>query len=325
MYYSNHILDLYDVYGHYVSDSGSDLTNPESRNSWNLQTIYIVTDYAHNNLRTILDDLNQRNKRLSWFEIAKILHEVLCGLKYLHSSGLVHRNLKPANICVNTDIHGGKYLWTKIVDFSSARKIVQNDNGVPYMNMSVYHDNLDEERLLEALTSLVQAVEYRAPEIILETNNHHYNYSIDIWSLAVIMMELITCRPLLENLNILKTIGEIANIIGAFPNPTNPDLSLLAPQIRNLFSQFPEINESMTEGPSNIRNKLSEDYNAHKNDFKGNLETNEQSDQAFDLYTSLIRRIMTWSPNSSRPSADDILNDPFFLFAREQEDWNIEV
>merc|ERR1712165_103572 len=63
----------------------------------------------------------------------------------------------------------------------------------------------DEDNIDENLTSYIQARAYRVPELILELNksmkiNHPasliYDKSVDIWSFALILIELITGEPL---------------------------------------------------------------------------------------------------------------------------------
>ena len=78
-------------------------------------------------------------------QIRSILYQILCGLKYIHSTHVVHRDLKPANILVNPPT--GEI---KICDFSLA-------------------SGLCHER---PLTAHVSTLWYRAPEVILSPRNY---------------------------------------------------------------------------------------------------------------------------------------------------------
>ncbi len=45
----------------------------------------------------------------------RILYDTLCGLNFIHSAGVIHRDLKPDNILISTD-------GSKICDFGLARQ-----------------------------------------------------------------------------------------------------------------------------------------------------------------------------------------------------------
>ena len=62
---------------------------------------------------SLADELKHQSKGLLRITIQKILRQVLKGLEYIHSQGIIHRNLKPSNILC--DRKGTNY---KIGDFS---------------------------------------------------------------------------------------------------------------------------------------------------------------------------------------------------------------
>jgi mitogen-activated protein kinase 7 len=64
---------------------------------------------------------------LSDAHFQSFLYQTLCGLKYIHSANVLHRDLKPGNLLVNADCE------LKICDFGLARGfqpgMVQTDQG----------------------------------------------------------------------------------------------------------------------------------------------------------------------------------------------------
>ncbi|XP_023620548.1 mitogen-activated protein kinase 13 [Myotis lucifugus] len=99
-------------------------------------------------------------------KIQYLVYQMLKGLKYIHSAGVIHRDLKPGNLAVNEDCE------LKILDFGLAR-------------------HADAE-----MTGYVVTRWYRAPEVILSWM--HYNQTVDIWSVGCIMAEMLTGKTLFK-------------------------------------------------------------------------------------------------------------------------------
>jgi mitogen-activated protein kinase 1/3/mitogen-activated protein kinase 6 len=93
-------------------------------------------------------------------------------MKYMHSAGILHRDLKPRNLLVNSNCD------LKICDFGLARA------ELPNMPIKV-----------AAMTDYVATRWYRAPEVLLSVKR--YSYAMDMWSIGCIFGELLTRRPLL--------------------------------------------------------------------------------------------------------------------------------
>ena len=77
------------------------------------------------------------------------IYQILCGLKYIHSANVLHRDLKPGNLLVNADCE------LKICDFGLARGFSENpEENAGYM------------------TEYVATRWYRAPEIMLSFQSY---------------------------------------------------------------------------------------------------------------------------------------------------------
>ena len=102
-----------------------------------------------------------------------MVKQILEGLKYLHQEGIIHRDLKGANILVNEDN------VAKIADFGTAKLILNKDSSC--------RDNI-------AITSksLKGTPYWMAPEVLRRTG---HNFSADIWSLGCTVLEMLMGVP----------------------------------------------------------------------------------------------------------------------------------
>jgi len=108
------------------------------------------------------------------------MYQIVKSVAFLHSKRILHRDLKPQNILV--DSQGN----IKTADFGLARQYT-----IP----------------IKKYTHEVVTVWYRAPEILLGATE--YTTSVDTWSLGCILAELFANEPLFPG---DSEIGELFKI-----------------------------------------------------------------------------------------------------------------
>lgn len=118
------------------------------------------------------------------------LYQILRGLKYLHSARILHRDIKPGNLLVNSNC------LLKICDFGLAR--------------------VEEPDRWRAMTQEVVTQYYRAPELLM--GSRHYTNAIDMWSVGCIFAELLSRRILFQASTPLAQLELITDLLGT-PTP----------------------------------------------------------------------------------------------------------
>lgn len=147
--------------------------------------IYIFMEYCPFSLSGLLERGRITNENLTQV----LTHQMLMGLKYLHEKGVVHRDVKPANVLIGQDFN------IKIVDFG-ASKMYKTQKTIMVNGTA---------------NTLVGTPQYIAPEII--TNEGLGKAGLqDIWSLGCCILEMVTGRkpwaPLDNEWAIMYHIGK---------------------------------------------------------------------------------------------------------------------
>jgi len=149
----------------------------------------------------------------------------------------------------------------------------------------------------------VQTLWYSAPEVITlysdGTRYKNYTTSIDIFSLAVVLAEMITCVPLFRCAeDSLSVMSKIEEYIGPMP--------------------MMKSSTSSTNNPEpKLEPLLQTKYTDHKKIIADNFNPT-QVDQVITLYIKLISKLMIWDVN--RPMTCDILEDDFFTACKNLDD-----
>ena len=139
--------------------------------------------------------------------------QILRGVHFMHSSQVLHRDLKPNNILIN-----GK-CELRICDLGLARADFAN---------------LADTNLF--WTDYVATRWYRAPELVIE-GSQQYSAAIDIWSCGCIFAEMLNDgKVLFPGKNGQHQIDLITQVLG--PLPANPVFNKLNPYAQRTLAKF---------------------------------------------------------------------------------------
>ncbi|KAH0288715.1 Pkinase-domain-containing protein, partial [Aureobasidium sp. EXF-3399] len=153
---------------------------------------FMIFEYLSHDLTGLLNHpsfaLTEGHKK----DLAKQLFE---GLDYLHKRGVLHRDIKAANILVSRN---GEL---KLADFGLAR---------------FYNKNA---KLKQDYTNRVITIWYRSPELLL--GETQYGPAVDIWSAACVLVEIFTKHAIFPgDGGEINQLDKIYNVLGT-PSRTN--------------------------------------------------------------------------------------------------------
>lgn len=162
--------------------------------------VYVVTDLLQSDLHKIIIS----SQPLTIDHVTIFIYQVLRGLKFLHGLGIIHRDIKPGNLLVNSNC------LLKVCDFGLSREygsLIPRSLDLPLTDQVV--DNTDG---FCTMTQEVITQYYRPPELLMGATK--YNLAIDIWSVGCILVELITRRILFQAPSPLAQLDVMCSILG---------------------------------------------------------------------------------------------------------------
>jgi serine/threonine protein kinase len=133
-------------------------------------------------------------------EALSIIEQVASALQYAHERGLVHRDVKPANILMTSE---GRALLS---DFGIVRLVQKDDNATTLTHMGAF----------------VGSPEYAAPEMIV---GKPVDRRVDVYALGVILFQMLTGRLPFAGATPVALMMMQAQQPPPAPRSLNPDIS----------------------------------------------------------------------------------------------------
>ncbi|TKR89533.1 hypothetical protein L596_013621 [Steinernema carpocapsae] len=170
----------------------------------NLDIVYIVLEKVQASLTHVINMARVGKHKLTQKHTSFMLYQILCGVKYLHKSGITHMDLKPDCIGVNE-----KGCAVKLFGFGLGRKRPDNLKMSPYVVTRFY----------------------RAPELLLEMD---FDNRVDTWSIGCILAEMILKKVLFPGQNYFTQWTAIVSVLG---KPKKEFFDKLKPKTREFALQ----------------------------------------------------------------------------------------
>ena len=193
-----------------------------------LNYIYLVFEYCNGgDLNMCLKrQLELHKKAFSQEQVQHIMRQVISGFVYLHSSKILHRDIKLENILVqfpsdadrdNLNIMNAKI---KISDFGFSRFLKSDSLAKSVLGSPSSMD----PHILKKIAR------------IDNDNDYYYDQKVDIWSLGVVTYELLIGCPPFEASSYEELLSKIEN--GEYRIPHHVVLSIEAISFLNAMLQY---------------------------------------------------------------------------------------
>lgn len=143
---------------------------------------------------SLYEYLHKNHVVLKLSQLLSFAIDVCKGMEYLHQNNIIHRDLKAANLLMDSDN------VVKVADFGVAR--FQNNGGVMTAETGTYR--------------------WMAPEII---NHQPYDQKADVFSFAIVIWELLTAKVPYDTMTPLQAaLGVRQGLRPELPENAHPRL-----------------------------------------------------------------------------------------------------
>jgi serine/threonine protein kinase len=149
--------------------------------------------------------------------IQKLTKDIINALIYLHNKGIVHRDLKCANILLTESS------TVKLSDFGLSKCIDRHYKG----------------------TEIAGSPYWMAPEILLQSG---YSFSADIWSLGCVVIEMLTGQPpWYSSIKTTKDLIKTIKVPSSFPA-----IPACSKELKNFLDQCLNKNPDLRPGAQDL-------------------------------------------------------------------------
>lgn len=162
---------------------------------------FIATEYIKG--KTLRDRL--REEPITLPHAIEISIQIAAALDAAHGAGIIHRDIKPENIMIREDG------FVKVLDFGLAKLVEPKDETVDSEGATL-------AQLKTIRGTLVGTVNYMSPE---QARGKEVDTRTDIWSLGVVLYEMVALRAPFKEDTVSDTI---ASILRSEPEPLGEDM-----------------------------------------------------------------------------------------------------
>uniref|UniRef100_A0A182MN55 non-specific serine/threonine protein kinase n=1 Tax=Anopheles culicifacies TaxID=139723 RepID=A0A182MN55_9DIPT len=203
--------------------------------------MYIQMEFCEKStLRTAIDGGLYQDIDRVW----RLFREIVEGLSHIHQQGMIHRDLKPVNIFLDSRDQ------VKIGDFGLATTSILALQNQGHQNASSTQTSLavvgsnapgKSSDIGYSLTGKVGTALYVAPELTGNASRSTYNQKVDLYSLGIILFEM-SSSPLNTGMERVKTLMDLRSDAVRLPEMLLSDVrySRLVQVIRWLLNHDPQ-------------------------------------------------------------------------------------
>mmetsp|Transcript_193 Transcript_193/g.242 ORF Transcript_193/g.242 Transcript_193/m.242 type:complete len:299 (+) Transcript_193:39-935(+) len=173
-----------------------------------LGRLYLIFEFLDCDLKRYLD---KTSGPIPMPIVKSFTYQLVRGLAFCHSRGVMHRDLKPQNLLVTND---GRL---KLADFGLARAFCPP---------------------IRPLTHEVVTLWYRPPEILLGSST--YAPPVDVWAIGPILVEMLTKTPLFPGDCEIDEVYKIFRLLGTPSEEEWPGCTALQ-DWNPAFPQWPRL------------------------------------------------------------------------------------